>query len=69
MVTGKEAWTELQRMKHAAGQPLGMKLSAVFVLALSLSLSRYRLMLCQSIYLFTYLPTAFTAQRNYFNVI
>jgi len=38
MVTGKEAWADIQRMKHAAGQPPGM-LSSHHHCSLSPSLS------------------------------
>jgi len=31
MVTGKEAWADIQRMKHTAGQPPGMLLSSLFI--------------------------------------
>ena len=57
MVTGKEAWTELQRMKHAAGQPLGMKLLTVFVaiiVTVIVSLSPYAVLIDLLIYLLTY---------------
>jgi len=44
MVTGKEAWVDVQRMKQAAGHPHGMSSSSL-LLVCSFSLSMYCILL------------------------